>query len=639
MLRKLYSIRKSRKILHSYFTLFKRKQKQLSSLQHEKFESQLRALDAAVLANQRQQASDLAKKLESFCKSECLRNRADLAREVCWALVFAIVVAFIIRQFWFELYEVPTGSMRPTIQELDRLAVSKTTFGIHLPFQNKLLFYSPERIQRGGIIVLTTENLDLQDPNMLYFGIIPGKKRYVKRCVSRPGDTLYFYGGYIYGIDAEDKPFTQLSDSSYLKQHGLENLIHIPYISFEGKTVLKDRSSQGFYLSSTFQQMDQNLGKLTIKNDGQLEGRFFNGTEWIKDNPQALKLPHATPVSYSDMWGIGNFAMARLLTAEQAQRFYSQNKDPSAVLYLELHHTPNMSVPKPTIRRGENGRTYPLPTPYTALIPLTQEHLDRLSHALTTSRFCVKKGLAFSYQKGRKRPQPTEFDIRVPGIPNGCYEFYDGQGYQVFFGGFRRALPSHHALYKTSPSLLCALFNTGIGWNRLYEPVAPLQPYQSHRYAYYRQGDLYVMGAPLLTHQDPTLQRFVQQEQQKEQSSSSIEPYIAFVDRGPPLLENGELDIEKIRHFGLKIPDHAVLALGDNYAMSADSREFGFVPVNNLRGAPSFTFWPPSHRLGSLVQPPYPWLTLPNLLIWSLAGLTIVACWWYYHCKNKKSLF
>jgi len=640
MLRKHYSLRKSRKVLRLYFSVLQNKKQRLSEHQKTQLEKDLRALDAAILTSHRTEASSLAKKIERFSKEHSLRSSWDATRDLGFALVFAIIVAFLIRQFWFELYEVPTGSMRPTIQELDRLAVSKTTFGLHLPFQKKLLFYSPERIQRGGIIVLTADGLDLQDPNMLYFGIFPGKKRFVKRCVSVPGDTLYFYGGYIYGIDANDKPFTQLSDPSYLAQFGLQDIEHIPYISLEGKTVSKDRSAQGFFLSSTSKQMNLPITRLHVKADGQMEGQFFNGTEWLKDDPQALKKPHDRPVSYSDLWGIGHFAMARLLSVEEAKRFYGARAEQDTLLYLELHHTPNVTFPKPTLRRGENGRIYPILTPFTALVPLKQQHVTALQHAMTTSRFCVQDHLGFPYQKGRKHPQPIEFDVHLPtAVQAGCYEFYHGQGYQVLWGGFRRKLPENHPLYSDSLDVLRTLFNMGAGWNRLFEPVAPLQPYYPHRYAYYRHGDLCVMGEPILFHDDPVLQTFVSQEKQKEQSSGLSDPYIAFVDHGPPLLEDGSLDITKIRYFGLKVPEDAVVALGDNYALSADSRDFGFVPVDNLRGAPSFTFWPFSHRVGPLAQPPYPWITLPNLLIWSLATVIISSCWLYYRKKNRTSIF
>jgi signal peptidase I len=64
------------------------------------------------------------------------------------------------------------------------------------------------------------------------------------------------------------------------------------------------------------------------------------------------------------------------------------------------------------------------------------------------------------------------------------------------------------------------------------------------------------------------------------------------------------------------------LVMGDNHAMSADSRIFGFVPQNNLRGGASFLFWPAGTRWGRIPQAFIAHLTVPNLTVWALA----IAC-------------
>ena len=84
------------------------------------------------------------------------------------------------------------------------------------------------------------------------------------------------------------------------------------------------------------------------------------------------------------------------------------------------------------------------------------------------------------------------------------------------------------------------------------------------------------------------------------------------MDNGPPL-KDGKYDIEKIRTFGLKIPEKNYYVLGDNHAMSADSRAFGFLPEANLQGAPSLIIWPPGDRLGPPPQMPYRLFTLPRV--------------------------
>ncbi|MFZ0565311.1 MAG: signal peptidase I [Chlamydiales bacterium] len=636
---KLYSFRRSRRTLHTAFKLFKKKGKKLSKTNQQQFEADLRALDKALLSKKREEASTKAKEVEAFVKTHFPKTTWDYSREVIYAVIFAIVVAFCIRQFWFELYQVPTGSMRPTVEELDRMVVSKSTFGLHVPFVDKQLFFSPDYILRAGNIVFTVKDMDIPDPDMLYFGIIPGKKRFIKRCMAKPGDTVYFYGGRIYGIDREGNPVMELADEKWLEKYGIEKIDHVPYISMDGKMQLASLLSQNVWGSATLLQMNIPVGKLQLQPSGKIEGVFFNGKKWVKDRPNALKVPHDQPKSYSDLWGIGNYAMARLLTEEEVELFYNEvPKSEEALLYLELRHTPNLTFPKPEIRRDEYGRYHPMITPFTTLVPLNRSHLDALQKALYTSRFIVEDGRAYLYQEGNGRGQRPEFDPTFPGVSNGCYEFYYGKGYRVHLSGVRTKLSPDDPLYDSSPENIRKLFNLGIRFNTVYSPYELNQTYYPERFAYYRDGDLYVMGAPILKKEDPSLARFVESELKKQENSSSLEPYIAFIDPGPPLKE-GKLDVDFIRSFGLKVPEEGTLALGDNFARSADSRDFGWVPTNNLRGAASFIFWPPTSHLGPLSGPPYPWITLPNLLVWSLVLIIVIVCILYIRKRNRTSLF
>lgn len=637
---KNYSLRKSRRTLRSSFKLFQKKRHTLSESEQIKFEADLRALDAAVLNKNKQEATRIAKELEAFTKKRFPKTFLDHTRELVFALVFAIAVAFIIRQFWFELYEVPTGSMRPTVEELDRMVVSKTTFGINWPFIKKPLLFSDDYTQRSSIIVFTVEDMDVSDADMLYFKVIPGKKRYIKRCVAKPGDTLYFYGGQIYAIDKTGKPILTQADPQFLKEIGIEKIDHVPYITMDGKAKVSRAAAHNVFTAVTLHQMNLPVAKLELKGKGLIEGTFFNGKEWVADHVESLMAPHDTPVSYSDLWGIGNYAMARLLTKEQVQLFYENIPTAEeALLYLELRHTPNLTYPKPELRQTELGFIAPMMTPFVSVIPLKQNHLETLQQNLYTARFFVQNGRAYRYQEGSRRPQRPEYDPKFPNVPNGCYEFYYGKGYKVHFGGIRTQLAHNHPLYSSDPESIRKLFNLGIAFNTVFEPMAPNQPYNPQRFAYFNNGDLYVMGASLLKKTDPTLIRFLQSEQEKQNSSSREKPYIAFVDHGPPLKEDGSLNIDFIKAFGLKVPDDGVVALGDNYAMSADSRDFGFVPVENLRGAPSFTFWPPSSRLGRLPQDPYPWLTLPNMLVWITAAIVFLLLFVWMWRRNHRSIF
>src|SRR5262249_4094242 len=148
-------------------------------------------------------------------------------------------------------------------------------------------------------------------------------------------------------------------------------------------------------------------------------------------------------------------------------------------------------------------------TPYTALIPLTQEHLAKLMDHMVTARFYVRDGHGYRYTEKKGRSQPFQLDAPLPNVPDGLYEFTDGTAYALHFGGIRTALSKEHPLYSHSLENIHTLFNLGIHFNTLYDPLKPYQPFVPQRFAYYRDGALYVMDTPLFSRDDPTLREFV----------------------------------------------------------------------------------------------------------------------------------
>lgn len=102
-------------------------------------------------------------------------------REWIESLVIALVLALIIRAFVVQAFKIPTGSMRPTLLEGDRILVNKFIYK----------FKEPER---GDIIVFK----------------FPGdeKKDFIKRLIATPGEIVEIRDGQIY-IDEEmvEEPF------------------------------------------------------------------------------------------------------------------------------------------------------------------------------------------------------------------------------------------------------------------------------------------------------------------------------------------------------------------------------------------------------------------------------------------------
>ena len=57
-----------------------------------------------------------------------------LFQEYSEALVVAIILAFLIKAFFFQAFDIPSGSMEPTLLIGDHILVSKCIYGWRIPF-------------------------------------------------------------------------------------------------------------------------------------------------------------------------------------------------------------------------------------------------------------------------------------------------------------------------------------------------------------------------------------------------------------------------------------------------------------------------------------------------------------------------
>jgi signal peptidase I len=623
---KIYSFRKCKHILRYAFHQYKRKKKNLSPEIATLIKEALAALQDEIIHKHREKADELAKQIESLCAVHLKKTSWDHLRELICALVFALIVAVLVRQVWFEFYEIPSGSMRPTLKEQDRLIVSKTDFGINFPLRPQEIYFDPHLVQRNGIVIFTGENMDIRDVDTMYFYIFPGKKQYIKRLIGKPGDLLYFYGGRIYGIDAEERDITP-----ELQIEKLSNIEHIPFIDFDRKLSIPPNPTGGIYSPIYIYQMNEPVVKLSLSSIGLPRGEMVI--------PPHIRMPGAPPVTdYSEMWGFKNYGMVRLLTRDQVKNLTDQNPDAmeEGVLYLEIRHHPTIDNVK--LIRDEMGRLRPSIGLSTSMIPLQDHHLKSIFQNIYTARFIVKNGLAYRYGSDPKLYSGTNFLPRLDNVPDGYYEFYNGIAYEILWQGITRKLPSSHPLYFYDPARIQLLFNLGIEWDTRFSPQVKNQRIVPARYTYFREGALYLLGAPILLPTDATLLHFLQREDVRKNAPSPQSPYRPFVDAGPPLNHDRTLNLDILHQNGIRIPPQGYLVLGDNHAMSADSRDFGFVPESNLRGGPDWIFWPPGDRWGTPNQPSYPLLNFPRILVWLAAVICIGLGHVYWRKRNHLPL-
>lgn len=616
-IKSFYSLRKSKKILRHLDRLYRRKAKVLDPQAKEKVLAHLGLLQGAIAKRNAPDASDFARQLQETAHHFMPQSAFEKARHFVFAIGFALVVAVIIRQMWFELYTIPTGSMRPTLKESDFLVVSKTDFGLNVPLTTSHFYFDPSLVQRGSIVVWTGENMDIPDSDTVYFYLFPGKKQFVKRLIGKPGDTLYFYGGKIYGIDREGNELTDLRDPKWF-----QSLEHIPFIHFDGKVDVSGPQGRGAYTTSTFQQMNIPIAKLVANSLG-----FVSG-EMIDQKGNGL-VSH-----YSDLWGFKNYAMARILTRDQVHQIHpNAEKDlEDGVMYLELTHHPSIREAK--VVRDEMNRVRPDLGMSVSILALRGEHLDTIANHMTTCRFDVQNGVAYRYGFKNKDPHYSRFYPKIDGVPNGTYEIQEGKVYQIYPMGIAQPVANDHPLYSKDPLHIQFLYNLGIEFLTQYTPFQNSRIYPS-RYAYFRDGDLVLLNAPIVKKEDPALISFFKNEFLKKQRATFAHPYLPFIDYGAPITKEGKIDVDFVRKYGVVVPDKKYLMLGDNHAMSADSRQFGFVPESNLKGSVGFLFSPPGPRFGPLPQPSKRHFAFPSLFVWGSA-MTIAFSYALYRRRGKK---
>jgi len=371
--------------------------------------------------------------------------------------------------------------------------------------------------------------------------------------------------------------------------------------------------------------MNQPIAKLNLTSLDTIAGEII---------PQRGRSPIA---NYSDFLGMKNYAMARLLTETQARSLHPEIELGKGILYLELtHHPTHIGA---SLIQDEYRRIRPEFSLSTSLIPLQQSHIDKIANQMVTCRFTVKNGIAA--RLGMDTNKYKSYLPHLDDVPDGTYEIQDGKAYKlmfpqipllgVFTNGVTKELSGDHPLYRHDPERIQLLYNLGIEFLNQYLPSSKHNYLAPSRYAYFKNNDLYLMNGPILTKEDPILIEFNKNELEKKYISTTVRPYHPFADNGVPSLE-------EIKKNGVQVPEKMYLVLGDNHAMSADSRHFGFVPENNLKGGVSFLFSPPGQRWGRAPQPEISYTTLPNLTIWSTFIAISIASTVYYRRKVKKPL-
>jgi len=121
-------------------------------------------------------------------RKKLFRKRGSALREWTESIVIAFILAMFIRTFFVQAFKIPSGSMRPTLIERDRLMVNKLRYGPKVPFTENKRLPGFSKSERGDVVVFVYP----LDPS----------RDFIKRLIAFEGEEVEIREGDIY-VDGE----------------------------------------------------------------------------------------------------------------------------------------------------------------------------------------------------------------------------------------------------------------------------------------------------------------------------------------------------------------------------------------------------------------------------------------------------
>lgn len=205
-------------------------------------------------------------------EKEAPLNAKEEATEFFKTAVIAVLLAVIIRSFLFEPFNIPSGSMKPTLLVGDYLFVQKPAYGYSrysfpfglAPIEGRVASKEPKR---GDVVVFKLPS----DPSI----------DYIKRVIGMPGDTVQVRRGILY-LNGDEVPREPVGLQKFEDEY-LGEVTVMEYIQ-----TLPDGTMFSIYEESDEEPLD-NTQLFTVP-----EGHYFMMGD-NRDNSQDSRANHNTP--------------------------------------------------------------------------------------------------------------------------------------------------------------------------------------------------------------------------------------------------------------------------------------------------------------------------------------------------------
>ena len=169
-----------------------------------------------------------------------------------------LFVVFGLRAFFFEVYEIPSSSMRPSLLVGDFVLVNKYFYGIREPFTNKVL-YPINEINRGDVVVFKDKLVRNRDLIKRVIGIGGDKIEYYAKRLTVNGKVLDYTsdGNYTYMENFPGHGDVQLSTDRYVENlfgvsHKIITMSQVPTVVQDQVLIFNDKGNCTYHDNDGF---------------------------------------------------------------------------------------------------------------------------------------------------------------------------------------------------------------------------------------------------------------------------------------------------------------------------------------------------------------------------------------------------